>query len=166
MLKILKKEHGNSAKHMCFRLVFVDWAWSTCTWMEFPINLPHRQLMNEDHPHIFGKQYFRSIKLNNFLKFWASNLNLNGFGIVLLPVDAIILKMAKFTLNCMEIQNFDDVMSDPHHKNHFWSIAPSVVDIFLVMIPITWTQTTVCVCLQQAFFRGAKYAIFNKKYLF
>ena len=28
----------------------------------------HRQLMNEDFPHIFGKRYFCSEKSNNFLK--------------------------------------------------------------------------------------------------
>ena len=28
-------------------------------------------------------------------------------------------------------------------ENNFWSIAPSVVDIYLVMSAITWAQTTV-----------------------
>ena len=29
-------------------------------------------------------------------------------------------------------------------ENNFWSIAPSLVDIYLVMSAITWAQTTVC----------------------
>ena len=44
----------------------------------------HRQFMNEDCPHIFGKRYFCSIKFNNFLNFQGSNSNLNGFGTVIL----------------------------------------------------------------------------------
>ena len=35
-------------------------------------------------------------------------------------------------------------------ENNFWSIAPSVVDIYLVMSAITWAQTTVCYLLKIA----------------
>ena len=64
--KILKKEHGNFDERASFRPVFVDRnCTNTCT-------------------HIFGKQYFCSIKFNNFFEFRGSTSNPNGFRIVVL----------------------------------------------------------------------------------
>ena len=86
--KILKKEHGNTDKRMCFLLVSsIEPAHvHVCEW-NFPssrnIKWQHRKLMNVDCSHIFTKQYFCSMKFNNFLKFQRSNLNLNGFVIIL-----------------------------------------------------------------------------------
>ena len=42
----------------------------------------HWKLMNVDCPHIFEKQYFCSIKSNNFFEFRGLTLNPNGFRIV------------------------------------------------------------------------------------
>ena len=77
-------------------------------------NWQHRQLINVDCSHIFGKRYFCCIKFNNFLK---SNSILNTlYSNIILQYRCLQMQNldnSYLTLNYTEIQNFDDVMSDP-----------------------------------------------------
>ena len=52
----------------------------------------------------------------------------------MLIVDVSFAKLFSVVNNDISILN---------QQNNFWSIAPSVVDIYLVMSAITWAQTTV-----------------------
>ena len=118
--KILKREHGNTDERMSFRLIFfrssLHMNMHVCGIYYQVVNKwQHRKLVKVGCPHVLGKQYCCGIKFNNFL---SSTSNPNGFRIVVLCYLIIACtcnfwSTVEFTWNCTEIQNLDDVMSDP-----------------------------------------------------